>query len=30
MELDQPFYERIVRPTIQRLAKAGRRRQGAA
>jgi len=27
MELDQPFYERIVRPTIQRLAKAGRRRQ---
>jgi tight adherence protein C len=28
MELQQPFYERIVRPTIQRLAKAGRRQEG--
>jgi tight adherence protein C len=26
MELQQPFYERIVRPTIQRLARAGRRK----
>ena len=28
MELQQPFYERIIRPTIQRLAKAGRRQEG--
>ena len=28
MELQQPFFERIVRPTIQRLAKAGRRQEG--
>ena len=28
MELSQPFFERIVRPTIQRLAKAGRRQEG--
>jgi tight adherence protein C len=27
MELQQPFYERVMRPTIQRLAKFGRRRQ---
>jgi tight adherence protein C len=26
MELNQPFYDRAVRPTIQRLAKIGRRR----
>jgi tight adherence protein C len=28
MELQQPFFERIVRPSIQRLAKAGRRQEG--
>jgi tight adherence protein C len=28
MELQQPFYERIVRPTIRRLARAGRRQEG--
>jgi len=28
MELQQPFFERIVRPTIQRLARAGRRQEG--
>lgn len=28
MELQQPFYERIVRPTIQRFARAGRRQEG--
>jgi tight adherence protein C len=28
LELQQPFFERIVRPTIQRLAKAGRRQEG--
>src|SRR5918999_4608742 len=28
MELQQPFFDRIVRPTIQRLAKAGRRQEG--
>ena len=28
LELQQPFYERIVRPTIQRLARAGRRQEG--
>ena len=27
MELQQPFYERVMRPTIQRLARVGRRRQ---
>ena len=28
MELQQPFFERIVRPTIQRVARAGRRQEG--
>lgn len=28
MELQQPFYERVMRPTIQRLARIGRRREG--
>jgi tight adherence protein C len=28
MELQQPFFERIIRPTIQRLARAGRRQEG--
>jgi len=28
MELDQPFYERVMRPTIQRLARMGRRQEG--
>ena len=28
MELQQPFYERVMRPTIQRLARAGRRQEG--
>jgi tight adherence protein C len=28
MELDQPFYERVMRPTIQRLARLGRRQEG--
>ena len=28
MELNQPFYDRTVRPIIQRLAKVGRRREG--
>ena len=28
MELQRPFFERIVRPTIQRLARAGRRQEG--
>src|SRR5688572_2781740 len=28
MELQQPFFERIVRPSIQRLARAGRRQEG--
>jgi tight adherence protein C len=28
MELQQPFFDRIVRPTIQRLARAGRRQEG--
>ena len=28
MELQQPFYERVMRPTIQRLAKLGRRQEG--
>jgi tight adherence protein C len=29
MELEQPFFERIVRPTIQRLSRFGRRREGS-
>jgi tight adherence protein C len=28
MELQQPFFERIIRPTIRRLARAGRRQEG--
>jgi tight adherence protein C len=28
MELDQPFYERVMRPTIQRLSRMGRRQEG--
>ena len=28
MEMQQPFYERVMRPTIQRLARAGRRQDG--
>ncbi len=28
MELQQPFYERIVRPVIQRLSKLGKRQEG--
>jgi len=28
LELQQPFFDRIVRPTIQRLARAGRRQEG--
>src|SRR6187401_2727331 len=28
LELDQPFYERVMRPTIQRLARMGRRQEG--
>src|SRR5688572_26107420 len=28
MEMQQPFYERVMRPMIQRLAKAGRRQEG--
>ncbi len=28
MELQQPFFERIIRPSIQRLARAGRRQEG--
>ena len=28
MELQQPFYERVMRPMIQRLARAGRRQEG--
>jgi tight adherence protein C len=28
MELQQPFYERVVRPVIQRLSRAGRRQEG--
>jgi tight adherence protein C len=28
MELQQPFFERIIRPTIQRLSRAGRRQEG--
>lgn len=28
MEMQQPFYERVMRPMIQRLARIGRRREG--
>jgi tight adherence protein C len=28
MEMQAPFYERVIRPAIQRLARAGRRRDG--
>src|SRR3990170_66449 len=28
MELNQPFYERVMRPMIQRLARAGKRQEG--
>jgi tight adherence protein C len=28
MEMDQPFYERVVRPIIQRLSRVGRRQDG--
>src|SRR6188472_2603489 len=28
MELDQPFYERVMRPTIQRLSRMGRKQEG--
>jgi tight adherence protein C len=28
MELDQPFYERVIRPVIQRLSRLGRRQEG--
>ncbi|MCA1571774.1 MAG: type II secretion system F family protein [Chloroflexi bacterium] len=28
MELQQPFYERLIRPTIKRFARAGRRQEG--
>ncbi len=28
MEMQQPFYERVMRPMIQRLARAGRRQEG--
>jgi tight adherence protein C len=28
MEMQQPFYERVMRPTIQRLARVGRRQDG--
>ena len=30
MELDQPFFDRVMRPTIQRLSRAGRRQEGGA
>ena len=30
MEMQQPFYDRIVRPTIQRLSRAGKRQEGGA
>jgi tight adherence protein C len=30
MELQQPFYDRVIRPTIQRLSRAGRRQEGGA
>jgi len=28
LELDQPFYERVIRPTIQRLARVSRKQEG--
>src|SRR5688500_14990798 len=28
MEMQQPFYERVVRPLVQRLARAGKRQEG--
>jgi tight adherence protein C len=28
MELNQPFFDRVMRPTIQRLSRAGRRQEG--
>jgi tight adherence protein C len=28
MELEQPFYERVIRPVIQRLSRLGRRQEG--
>ena len=30
MELQQPFFDRVLRPTIQRLSRAGRRQEGGA
>jgi tight adherence protein C len=30
MEMQQPFYDRVMRPTIQRLSRAGRRQEGGA
>jgi tight adherence protein C len=30
MEMDQPFYDRVMRPMIQRLSRAGRRQEGGA
>ena len=30
MELQQPFFERVMRPTIQRLSRAGKRQEGGA
>ena len=30
MELQRPFYDRVIRPTIQRLSRAGRRQEGGA
>ena len=30
MELQQPFFDRVMRPTIQRLSRAGRRQEGGA
>jgi tight adherence protein C len=28
MEMEQPFYDRVIRPAIQRLSRAGRRQEG--
>ena len=30
MELQQPFFDRVLRPTIQRLSRAGKRQEGGA
>jgi tight adherence protein C len=30
MEMEQPFYDRVMRPMIQRLSRAGRRQEGGA